>query len=303
MERFEIEKLRQLPIEAVAERLGIEVSHHKALCPFHADTHPSLNFSVRRNTYRCFVCDAHGGTIDLVMNYLHKDFVDACRWLASEHSLPLREQTIRRKEYTQIKPFDANRYCEIFRHPQLNEAARRFLYEERRLSEKVIEWCRLTSYTDKNGTSWLTIPYYNIDGQLTGIQNRNLTKGAEPRFRFPTGTRCTIYCLPVLQYVTPGDDVWICEGASDCWAMLSTGRKAIAIPSATLLTTADKELLKTLTSSKAIKWHMMPDADVAGERLFIQLNQLLPDLKRHPMPTGCKDYAEYYLLTKNQKPS
>ena len=51
MERFEIEKLRQLPIEAVAERLGIEESHHKALCPFHADTHPSLSFSVSRNTY------------------------------------------------------------------------------------------------------------------------------------------------------------------------------------------------------------------------------------------------------------
>ena len=31
MERFEIEKLRQLPIEAVAERLGIEVSRHKAI--------------------------------------------------------------------------------------------------------------------------------------------------------------------------------------------------------------------------------------------------------------------------------
>ena len=82
MEKYEIQKLRELPIEAVAERLGLQVSRHKALCPFHDDTHPSLNFSVSRNTYRCFVCDAHGGTIDLVMNYLHKDFVDACRWLA-----------------------------------------------------------------------------------------------------------------------------------------------------------------------------------------------------------------------------
>ena len=61
-----------------AERYGVSVNRQgKALCPFHADTHPSLSFSVRRNTYRCFVCDAHGGTIDLVMNYLHKDFVEA----------------------------------------------------------------------------------------------------------------------------------------------------------------------------------------------------------------------------------
>ena len=302
MEKYEIQKLRELPIEAVAARLGIEVSHHNALCPLHAATHPSLSFSVRRNTYRCFVCDAHGGTIDLVMNYLHKDFVDACRWLASEHSLPLREQTIRRKENTQIKPFDASRYCEIFRHPQLNEAARRFLYEERRLSEKVIEWCRLTSYTDKNGTSWLTIPYYNIDGQLTGIQNRNLTKGAEPRFRFPTGTRCTIYCLPVLSYVTPGDDVWICEGASDCWAMLSTGRKAIAIPSATLLTRESKETLRELYDSLSVTWHMYPDNDLAGERLYLQLREILPTLERHPLPQGCKDYSLYYLQLVKQQP-
>ena len=81
MEKYEIQKLRELPIEAVAERLGLQVSRHKALCPFHDDTHPSLSFYTRKNTYHCFVCGAHGGVIDLVMNYLRKGFVEACRWL------------------------------------------------------------------------------------------------------------------------------------------------------------------------------------------------------------------------------
>ena len=71
-------RLRSLPIEGVAERLGLRVARHKSLCPFHDDHHASLTFNTRRNTYRCFACDAHGGTIDLVMNRLHKSFPDAC---------------------------------------------------------------------------------------------------------------------------------------------------------------------------------------------------------------------------------
>ena len=39
MEKYEIQKLRDLPIEGVAEQMGIKVERHKALCPFHDDHH------------------------------------------------------------------------------------------------------------------------------------------------------------------------------------------------------------------------------------------------------------------------
>ncbi len=48
LDRFELQKLRDLPIEGVAGRLGLEVVKHKCLCPFHDDHHASLSFSVRR---------------------------------------------------------------------------------------------------------------------------------------------------------------------------------------------------------------------------------------------------------------
>lgn len=82
-----IQKLRDLPIEGVAERLGLTVKHHKSLCPFHSDSIPSLTFDTRRNKYRCFVCEAHGSTIDLVMQTLNKSFVESCRWLADENNI------------------------------------------------------------------------------------------------------------------------------------------------------------------------------------------------------------------------
>ena len=341
MDKYELQKLRDLPIEGVAERLGLQVSQHKCLCPFHEDHHPSLSFSVRKNTYRCFVCGASGGTIDLVMRHLNLDFKAACRWLADEHNIILEKCTIGSVPLcTQEKPFDASRYERYFERPWLSPEARHFLFEERRLDERVVRWCRLTSWRDKQGVPWLQIPYYNREGKLVGVQNRNLVCGALPRFRFPCGSQCGIYNLPVLNLLKPGDELYIAEGCSDCWSLLSAGHKAIAIPSATLLTKKDKEqLLKlnptpipspkergvqnqqiTSTDSSPLPSggagggsqvaggsqfaggsHMWPDNDAPGERLFLQLKEVLPSLVHHQLPPDCKDYSDYYLRYLCQK--
>lgn len=319
MDRLELQRLRDLPIEGVAERLGLQVKHHKSLCPFHDDHAPSLSFNMRRNTYRCFVCGAHGGTIDLAMHLLPSgrqgggSFLSACQWLSDEHNIitttrhPTPPLT---GEAGKGLPFDASRYERFFEHPYLNESARHFLYEERHIDPRVVRWCRLTSWIDKNGAHWLQIPYYNKEWQLIGIQNRNITKatpspsgevgrGVTPRFRFPSGSRCSIYNLPVLNMLKEGDELYITEGCSDCWAMLSSGHKAIAIPSATLLTPRDKDLLLTLSSKYSLSWHMYPDRDEPGERLFLQLKELLPTIEHHHLPKDCKDFSDYFIQQKN----
>jgi DNA primase len=311
MEKYELQKLRGLPIEEVAERLGLRVVRHKALCPFHDDHHASLSFKVSKNTFRCFVCDAKGGTIDLVMRFLNKDFREACRWLADEHNIILDEWKCTPalgpkgrfacEEPTPLCTFDATRYERFFERPWLSPEARRFLFEERRLDPRVVRWCRLTSWKDREGVPWLQIPYYDREGKLVGVQNRNLIKGASPRFRFPQGSQCGIYNLPVLNLLKPGDELYIAEGASDCWSLLSAGHKTIAIPSATLLSKKDIELLSSLNSSPkqgrpgGVTFHMYPDRDAPGERLFLQLQKVLPSLVHHQLPPGCKDYSEYYL--------
>ena len=298
MDRQELQKLRDLPIEGVAERLGMQIVRHKALCPFHDDHHASLSFSTRRNTFRCFACGAHGGTIDLVMRFLNKTFTEACEWLGGNHvEIPLS----RYNDITTTTPhdFDASRYSRYFERPFLNEEARRFLFSERHLDERVVRWCRLTSWKDRREVPWLQIPYYDENGRLVGVQNRNLVKGGLPRFRFPQGSECGIYNLPILKRLKPGDELWIAEGCSDCWALLSAGHKAIAIPSATLLSKKDKELLSSLEASprgglEGVSFHMYPDQDAPGERLFLQLQKVLPSLVHHQLPEGCKDFGEYY---------
>ena len=454
LDKSTTQRLRSLPVEAVAERLGLRVVRHKSLCPFHDDHHASLSFSPSRNTFRCFVCDARGGTIDLVMRHLNMSFPDACRWLANGTNIIL--DTYRPRTPTAdrpARPFDAARYARLFEHPWLSDEARTFLFTERRLNPRVISWCRLTSWTDRQGTHWLQTPYFDASGQLIGLQNRNLDygrlkgdegeegnssmgkgngfmgkgngsmgkgngsmakgngsmangngsmvkgngsendvktamadgskneaqtcscfastslspcsskqqpedkegerevmrgliEGAEgkdnakqeqgsdakqgqgsdakqgraidakqgqaveakpesreaPRFRFPYGSRCTVYNLPVTAMLRPGEPLFITEGCSDCWAMLSAGHKAIAIPSATLLSQADKALLRDLAQRLGTSFHMFPDRDAPGERLFMQLREVLPGLQHHQLPVDCKDFAEYYVsaLAKNK---
>ena len=303
MDKFDIMKLNELSIEQVAGALGLSVTRHRALCPFHNDSNPSLTFNVRKNRYKCYVCDAHGGVIDLVMNYLHKDFVSACKWLSEEHDVVITIPEPSSLNPQPSRPFDASRYARFFERPWLSNEAKRFLFEERRLDSRVVRYCRLTSWRDKQGTSWLQIPYYDREGKLIGIQNRNLIKGGSPRFRFPSGAQCSIYNLPVLNLLKPGETLFIAEGASDCWSLLSSGYKAIAIPSATLLSRKDKELLIALAQELGTKFAMYPDADIPGERLFLQLQQVLPSLVRYSLPVGCKDFSEYYLMRNFPQPS
>ena len=301
MDKFELQKLRELPIEGVAERPGMSVSRHKCLCPFHNDRHPSLSFSVKKNMYRCFVCGAKGGTIDLVMGYLNKDFKEACRWLADEAGVTVfRPPQPLLTQEGKAAQFDVTRYERYFERPWLNKEARKFLFEERKIDPRVVRWCRLTSWKDKQGVSWLQTPYYDQQGKLIGIQNRNLVKGASPRFRFPSGSQCSLYNLPVLNLLKPGDTLFIAEGCSDCWSLLSAGYKSIAIPSATLLSKKDSEMLQTLGSERSVCFEMWPDRDAPGERLFLQLQQILPSLVHHQLPPGCKDFSDYYLTKISQ---
>ena len=65
--------------------------------------------------------------------------------------------------------------------------------------------------------------------------------------------------------------------------------------SATLLTKKDMEQLSTVKSQLSTEFHMYPDRDEPGERLFMQLQKVLPNLEHHQLPPGCKDFSDYYL--------
>lgn len=80
--KFDIQKLRELDILQVADLLGMGLRNKRALCIHHDDHHPSLAFNVRKNTCHCYSCGFSADTIGLVRERLNLGFSEACRWLA-----------------------------------------------------------------------------------------------------------------------------------------------------------------------------------------------------------------------------
>ena len=333
MKKFEIDRLRSLPIESVAERIGLTVTKHKSLCPYHDDSHPSLSFSVSKNTFRCYVCGAHGGTIDLAMKVLNKPFIEACQWLANEHNVILTEWKPAEKKPRKTVAPDIPYLENLVRKPVIHSEASDFLFAERKIDPRVVRWLGISSIqlpTPMSGAPYersffnapsLLIPYRDYNGNLLSVQarylgNQSSLSSALPRFQFPRGSKCTIFNLPILKLLKPGEPLFITEGVTDCMAMLSAGHKAIAIPSATLLTQKDIKMLKEFASSLALQataekssssltsslnLHMYPDADIPGEKLYFQLvgvaNEIGACMVRHSLPHGFKDFGQWWAAT------
>ena len=326
MKNEELEKVRATPIEEVARELGMRVVRHTALCPFHNDKNPSLHFHRGKNRYKCFACGASGDVVDLVMRYNNVGFKEAVEKILEKRGevsvvedyhddLPQKNQKTPDIEYLST----------LIAHPVLTVDARRFLFDERRIDPRVVEWCGLTSI-DVPTPCWrwgkafydapsLLIPYRDVDGRLLTVQGRRLeelkikelkikemgdedSKHYAPRFRFPPGSQAGMYNKPVLRRLREGDELWITEGPSDCWAMLSAGRKAVAIPSATSLTTDDTALLRDGVP-RGVTLHMMPDNDRPGMELFQTLKRFFPGLRGHVLPEGVKDFGEMWKSKKN----
>ena len=304
MNKIDLDEIRATPIEEVAENLGIGIVRHMALCPFHNDKHPSLHFDLKKNRYKCFACGASGNVIDLVMRYNNMEFKEAINWIGNKEVNTAKDNAYEKKE-SREEAVDIEYLEVLMKNVCINEDAARFLFDERRIDSRVVEWCGLSSISsDTPCWRWgkafydapsLLIPYRDVDGKLLTVQGRYLGKEKKPRFKFPHGSQAGMYNKQVIATLKKGDELWITEGPSDCWAMMSAGRKAVAIPSATSLTAGDLRLLGD-GLQKGVSLHMAPDNDRPGMELFKTLKRHFPDLQGHVLPDGVKDFGEMWKL-------
>lgn len=334
-----INKLNELSIESVADKLGMKVKKHWALCPWHSDHNPSLRFGTnsKNNFCHCFVCGKGGNSITLTMQVENCDFQEACQILAREFSIPLpnkqkpkfvkKTQPKKNVVKTEIpkKSPDTEILNWIVETVGLSKKAEEFLFEERKYKHEIIEELRIGSVD--NGQEFvaaltaqfglercmdsgvivkrqyglepfcivpcLIIPYYDINGRIMNLQSRRLTKERKFRFNFIPGLTVTLYNLPILKDMKMDEPLYISEGITDCFGMLSAGKKAIGIPSTSLFKDSDlKYLMNRLL-------FMYPDQDEAGAGLYDKMKEALKNvgcsLHKLSLPKGYGDYSEYYV--------
>lgn len=177
--KFDIQKLRELDILQVADLLGMGLRNKRALCIHHDDHHPSLAFNVKKNTCHCYSCGFSADTIGLVRERLNLGFSEACRWLADHFDVYIADEhrDTHRKDvkkavtasdrrmaslrahfaethvshgcpssaYVASSSVDVEFYQQMFRQMHLSESGRRFLFEERLLSPEALKVCQIVS--------------------------------------------------------------------------------------------------------------------------------------------------------------
>ena len=60
-----------------------------SLCPFHNDSHPSMQIDPERNNFHCYVCDSYGDSITFVEKYAHLEPLEALKKVAEICNIPL----------------------------------------------------------------------------------------------------------------------------------------------------------------------------------------------------------------------
>lgn len=309
--RSQIEELEQLPIEAVATRLGMTVERHRALCYAHEDKHPSLMFDVKRNRAKCWSCgEAVSGPIDLCMKYGRMRFREAVAYLAggstmireeAEASVALDATRYGRQSEGlggDMTEFDAARYERMFDRPCLSLQCKEWLYGVRHYQPWAVDMLRLASWKE-----FLVIPYYDLQmpyPRLTGIEYRYMGNDpGKPRFIFPRGVRANrmLFNLPVLNRVPCDSEIYLCEGPSDCIALTSDCKPAIAFASATLFRAGTgADMLNVLRGRNVVA---VMDNDEPGEHLYAEVVKAAEmvgfALRRFDLPKQYKDYSEMYV--------
>lgn len=179
IQKYDIQKLRELDILQVADLLGMGLRNKRALCIHHDDHHPSLAFNMKKNTCHCYSCGFSADTIALVRERLNLGFSEACRWLADHFDVYIADEhrDTHRKDvkkavtaserrmaslrahfaethvshghpssaYVAQASVDVEFYQQMFRQMHLSESGQRFLFEERLLSPEALKVCQIVS--------------------------------------------------------------------------------------------------------------------------------------------------------------
>lgn len=185
IDKYNIQKLRELDILQVADLLGMGLRNKRALCIHHDDHHPSLAFNVRKNTCHCYSCGFSADTIALVRERLNLGFSEACHWLADHFDVYIgddrygnsakygnsaryadkcadkkvltasdRRMASLRAHFAEThvshghvasSSVDVEFYQQMFRQMHLSESGQRFLFEERLLSSEALKVCQIVS--------------------------------------------------------------------------------------------------------------------------------------------------------------
>jgi hypothetical protein len=240
-----------------------------ALCPFHADTHPT-NFSVSEKGFKCFACNAQGGLRKLA----EKLGVDRLTWISrgSPSSGPDRAP------------------CDPL-PPTLENYAR-----VKGLPVPFLESLGLRT-VNLHGKPSVRMPYYDAGGNEVACRFRiafaRAATGPDSRFRWRSCDKVIPYGLWRLD--RQNADVILCEGESDAQTFWFHDIPALGIPGAGNWKPEWVQPGGLLAGLAGLTVYVWRESDRGGETFAQRVAESLPDCRILTPPQGRKDISDCLL--------
>ena len=332
--KFDIQKLRELDILQVADLLGMGLRNKRALCIHHDDHHPSLAFNVKKNTCHCYSCGFSADTIGLVRERLNLGFSEACRWLADHFDVYIgdekygnsarytdksadkkvltasdRRMASLRAHFAEThvshghvasSSVDVEFYQQMFRQMHLSESGQRFLFEERLLSPEALKVCQIVS--TEQSVCMARVGRGVFDGPsliFPYFDQEGRLVSVQSRYLEKKKEIPRFKFAPGSHRMIYGFDRL--KDYSPDEPLLITEGPSDCWTALTLGIHAIAIPSATLFDRRfqgllaGRNLHIFPDQDEAGLSLYFELKKALSSLVYHQLPEGCKDLSEYYL--------
>ena len=274
---MEIAEIKQrLDIVEVAEHLGIRVDakSHKAICPFHNDTKPSLQFSRERQICTCFSSNCDAGTMDVVgltEKYLKTTKHEALKYLAKlagEVKEPAKKSNAEQPDY--VADF-GRMQSSIIASTNCREYA-----ESRKLDWKALG-LGYNAYRQgraKYLRGCLVFPLRDEGGKVVSLYGRSIRDNDRSRHYY-TKDRKGLYP----KYPEPNTErLILCESVLDCATLLSAKVEVplLALYGTNGLTAEHAKAIGQLESLSEII--LFFDGDGAGRSAVERQGRFLADL-------------------------
>lgn len=275
------------------------------VCPFHADTHPSMRVDGQRQRYKCFVCGAGGDVFQFLQEHERMSFPEAVEWCAKRAGIevqredsPEDRERIRQLESLRVVMDVATSYYQ----EHLKEA--KAYIKKRGQKEDILSLYRV-GYAPAAGNAGhdlaasgysaqvlqaagitgdgkygqydrfrdrIMFPFMDLQGRVIGFSGRYITP-VKDAGKYVNTSDTPLFVkgnnlfglYQAKKYAVQTDIIYVVEGQFDVLSMVAAGIHNVVAGSGTAMTAQQVSLIARFASTVVL----MYDADAAGLKASI----------------------------------
>lgn len=261
---------------SIIKKSKISGDNLTGLCPFHDDRNNSFSVDLKTGRWKCHAEDRGGNFTSFYAEINQMDTKEAYKEILKKYdAYEDKEAEEKRKDTMQLSTYTVSQYS----------------FEKHLPEEWLTKQCGLQTKKDKNGVSYLYIPYFNETGREVTYRKRYANK--QFRWKYGAGKDICLYGAWKMETIRSAGYAVLVEGESDSQSMWHMGISTLGIPGASMMRTEWADTLQDL------KLYIHVEPDKGGETFLAKVTKALKEgnfigevYKWSCKNLGCKDPSD-----------